>query len=111
MMDATGRARRSDALFYDDVTMHRRDLCDLVALRESRVEELREELAGLRGLIGEVHAAYVGAIGLYEYDRGLLISEDSLDEEAEAEGLRRECEGMRHRFDDALREAGIEVSE
>ena len=53
MMDATGRARRSDALFYDGVTMHRRDLCDLVALRESRVEELEAENEKLRKDIAE----------------------------------------------------------
>ena len=41
-MNATERARRSDALYRDDVTMHRRDLCDMVAQREAEVEKLRE---------------------------------------------------------------------
>ena len=41
-MNATERARRSDALYRDDAKMHRRDLCDMVAQREAENERLRE---------------------------------------------------------------------
>lgn len=41
-MNATERARRSDALYRDDAKMHRRDLCDMVAQREAEIEKLRE---------------------------------------------------------------------
>lgn len=40
-MNATERARRSDALYRDDAKMHRRDLCDMVAQREAEIAELR----------------------------------------------------------------------
>lgn len=47
-MTATERAKRSNALFHDSITFHRRDLCDMIALRESDMEELRAENARLR---------------------------------------------------------------
>ena len=37
----TEQARRSDALYNDNVSMHRRDLCDMVAHREADIEDLR----------------------------------------------------------------------
>lgn len=57
-MTVTDKARRSDALYYDDSVMHRRNLCDMVAERESRIEDLEAENAKLRLLIE--------AMGLYE---------------------------------------------
>ena len=43
-MTATDRGRRSDALYYDNVGMQRRRLCDMVANLESDNAELRELL-------------------------------------------------------------------
>lgn len=43
-MTPTQRARRSDALMSGNIK--RRDLCDIIALREQRIEELEEELRG-----------------------------------------------------------------
>jgi hypothetical protein len=47
-MTATEMGRRSDALMYG--TLSRRELCDLVARRESRAAELEAELARLRDM-------------------------------------------------------------
>ena len=55
-MNATERARRSDALYRDDVKLHRRDLCDMVAQREAEIAELREledENARLRSCLSD----------------------------------------------------------
>ena len=43
-MTATDRGRRSDALYYDNVGMQRRRLCDMIANLESDNAELRELL-------------------------------------------------------------------
>lgn len=40
-MTPTEQARRSDALYSDSVSMHRRDLCDMIAHREADIEDLR----------------------------------------------------------------------
>ena len=40
-MTPTERARRSDALYYDTESVARRCLCDMIANRESDLEELR----------------------------------------------------------------------
>ncbi len=41
-MTATDRGRRSDALYYDNVGMQRRRLCDMIANLESDNAKLRE---------------------------------------------------------------------
>ena len=41
-MTPTDRARRSDALYYDTQNVARRSLCDMIAQRESDLEELRK---------------------------------------------------------------------
>ena len=43
-MDVTARARRSDALYYDVNSLHRRDLCDMIALLEQEKAELEDRL-------------------------------------------------------------------
>ena len=43
-MTPTERGRRSDALYYDNVGMQRRRLCDMVANLESDNAKLRELL-------------------------------------------------------------------
>ena len=45
----TERARRSDALYYDTESVARRCLCDMIANRESDLEDARAENAKLRG--------------------------------------------------------------
>ena len=47
----TERARRSDALYYDTESVARRCLCDMIANRESDLEELSAENAKLRELV------------------------------------------------------------
>ena len=46
-MTATEKGRRSDALYFDYVT--RRELCDMIADRESRIEELEALVRKLKG--------------------------------------------------------------
>ena len=50
-MTPTERARRSDALYYDTESVARRCLCDMIANRESDLEELRAENAKLQELV------------------------------------------------------------
>lgn len=101
-MNATERARRSDALYRDDATMHRRDLCDMVAQREAEIAELRER-------IDEAHMSR-------------LLTENENESLRElASGLRQclddqGCEGCPMQDDDGwcvrdirLRELGVEV--
>ena len=47
----TERARRSDALYYDTESVARRCLCDMIANRESDLEDARAENAKLRELV------------------------------------------------------------
>ena len=48
-MNATERARRSDALYYDNIS--RRELCDMIAHLESDLAESKAENAKLRELV------------------------------------------------------------
>lgn len=47
-MTATERAKRSDALYYETVSVTRRVLCDMIANREADLEDVRAENAKLR---------------------------------------------------------------
>ena len=47
-MTATERAKRSDALYYETVSVTRRVLCDMIANREADLEDARAENAELR---------------------------------------------------------------
>lgn len=44
-MNATERARRADALYYDENNINRRDLCYRIASMESEREELHKLIA------------------------------------------------------------------
>ena len=48
-MNATERARRSDALYYDNIS--RRELCDRIANLESDLEDSKAKNAKLRELV------------------------------------------------------------
>ena len=41
-MTATERAKRSDALYYETVSVTRRVLCDMIANREGDIDDLRD---------------------------------------------------------------------
>ena len=47
-MTATEKAKRSDALYYETVSVTRRVLCDMIANREADLEDARAENAKLR---------------------------------------------------------------
>ena len=51
-MTATERAKRSDSLYYETVSVNRRVLCDMVANREADIDDLcdlvRDALACVR---------------------------------------------------------------
>lgn len=47
-MTATERAKRSDALYYETVSVTRRVLCDMIANREADLEDAKAESAKLR---------------------------------------------------------------
>lgn len=54
VMTPTERARRSDALYYDTESVARRCLCDMIANRESDLEDARAENAKLRELCADM---------------------------------------------------------
>lgn len=54
-MTPTERAKRSDALYYETVSVTRRVLCDMIANREADLDDAQAENAKLREL---VRAAY-----------------------------------------------------
>lgn len=41
-MTPTEEAKRSNALYMDTTSTHRRNLCDMIAHRESRIEQLED---------------------------------------------------------------------
>lgn len=45
-MTPTEKARRSDALYMDNIS--RRELCNMIVNRENRIEQLEKELERLR---------------------------------------------------------------
>lgn len=53
-MTPTQKGRRSDALYMDTRTTHRRQLCDMVVNREADIEDLKEEIYGLQCDIGRL---------------------------------------------------------
>ncbi len=62
MRDATWRARRSDAL-RSDTSIVRRDLCDMIALREADIDTYKQRVrqleAQVRELEGQVDKLYL----------------------------------------------------
>ena len=56
-MTPTERAKRSDALYYETVSVTRRVLCDMIANREADLEDARADNAKLRELVENMHAA------------------------------------------------------
>lgn len=65
-MTATERAKRSDALYYETVSVNRRVLCDMIANRESDLEDARVENDRLRKELDQWHRLTAG-IELPEY--------------------------------------------
>lgn len=56
-MSATERGRRSDSLYYDNVS--RRELCDKVAFLESDLREERKKVSELHKQVEQVHLSRV----------------------------------------------------
>lgn len=56
-MTPTERAKRSDALYYETVSVNRRVLCDMVANREADLEDAQAKNAKLRELVADAMAA------------------------------------------------------
>jgi hypothetical protein len=60
-MDATERARRSDALFYDGITS-RRILCDMIARLEDELQQERGKRAYWYALVQDIERDMRAAI-------------------------------------------------
>lgn len=54
MVTPTEKARRSEALYYDNHNITRRTLCDRVVNLESDIEEIKNENARLKKLLHEL---------------------------------------------------------
>lgn len=65
-MTPTERAKRSDALYYETVSVTRRVLCDMIANREADLEDARaenEELWASNERMGLKYMAAMGELG------------------------------------------------
>lgn len=101
-MTPTQIARRSDALYADGTCgMTRRVLCDMVAQRESDLEDARAENAKLRERIDAAHMS-----------RLLTENENESLRELVRELYEDQCiDGDRWKYRDRIHELGIEVEQ
>lgn len=83
-MNATERGRRSDALYYDNIS--RRELCDMIAHLESDLAESKAENAKLRELVRDM------------WHEGMCEC-----------GSRGKCASCEYDYPTRMRERGIEV--
>ena len=74
-MTATERAKRSDALYYETVSVTRRVLCDMIANREADLEDARAENAKLRELVRHMYTC----MEHYESDGSISCDRCPLD--------------------------------
>ena len=58
-MTATERAKRSDALYYETVSVNRRVLCDMVANREGDINDLRSLVRDALACVRESSRGYM----------------------------------------------------
>ena len=58
-MTPTERARRSDALYYDTESVARRCLCDMIANRESDLDDLRNLVRDALACVRESSRGYM----------------------------------------------------
>ena len=99
-------AKLRDAM-YSDAKKH--------ALHHMDEEELRiwatqqAELIGeLRDLVREMHTAYIDMTNRYEESERDLLWDYSTNPVVAVKNLKSKCEEDRHRFDEVMRELGIE---
>lgn len=83
-MNATERARRSDALYYDNIS--RRELCDMIAHLESDLAESKAENAKLRELAADM------------WNEGMCEC-----------GSRGKCARCEYGYPDRMRELGVDA--
>lgn len=58
-MTATERAKRSDALYYETVSVTRRVLCDMIANREADIDDLRNLVRDALACVRESSRGYM----------------------------------------------------
>ena len=58
-MTATERAKRSDALYYETVSVTRRVLCDMIANREADIDDLRNLMRDALACVRESSRGYM----------------------------------------------------
>jgi hypothetical protein len=105
-MTATERAKRSDALYYETVSVTRRVLCDMIANREADLEDARESVNRLMTQRDERLArAEADNAKLRELMRDMW--RDGMCE-CDERGACAECE---YHFPDRMRELGVEVND
>lgn len=83
-MNATERGRRSDALYYDNIS--RRELCDMIAHLESDLAESKAENAKLRELVADM------------WNEGMCEC-----------GSRGKCARCEYGYPDRMRELGVDA--
>lgn len=108
-MNATERARRSDALYYDNIS--RRELCDRIANLESDLEDSKAKNAKLRELVRD-------AWGNGHPDKSCGDCEMMEECHAAMEEARKSGNGrwntrclFESRIEDRMRELGIELND
>ena len=85
-MNATERGRRSDALYYDNIS--RRELCDMIAHLESDLAESKAENNKLRELVRDM------------WHEGMCEC-----------GSRGKCASCEYDYPTRMRELGIELND
>ena len=58
-MTATERAKRSDSLYYETVSVTRRVLCDMIANREGDIDDLRNLVRDALACVRESSRGYM----------------------------------------------------
>jgi len=58
-MTPTERAKRSDALYYETVSVNRRVLCDMIANREADIDDLRSLVRDALACVRESSRGYM----------------------------------------------------
>ena len=110
-MTPTERAKRSDALYYETVSVTRRVLCDMIANREADLEDARAENAKMRESVRRLMTQRDERLARAETDNANLreLCADMWHEGMCECGSRGKCASCEYDYPTRMRELGVEV--
>lgn len=108
-MTPTERAKRSDALYYETVSVTRRVLCDMIANREADLEDARADNAKMREEFNKMDVWHSKELTAAMAENAKLREclQDLAEHIREDDGFGLDYGWML----DRMRELGVEVSE